>query len=78
MPLYEYRCIACRQEFSSLLPMSRVDDAIPCPSCGAEDAERKLSVFAVIREGAVSVGGPAGVSGGGCACGGACACAARH
>jgi putative FmdB family regulatory protein len=41
MPLYEYRCRACKHEFEALV---RPQDPPPqCASCQSEDLERLLS-----------------------------------
>jgi putative FmdB family regulatory protein len=41
MPLYEYRCLACRHEFEALV---RAQDPAPaCPSCKSGDLEKLLS-----------------------------------
>lgn len=45
MPIYEYRCTACDEEFEELVPAS-VTSAPLCPSCGAEGAQRRFSTFA--------------------------------
>jgi putative FmdB family regulatory protein len=68
MPLYEYRCPACRHAWDALL--SRWDSPAPaCPACGAERSERRLSAFAVVS------GAPAGGGAAEGACGtGSCAC----
>ena len=48
MPLYDYTCKACGQEFEVLV---RTGDAPPaCGSCGSADIERLLSGFAVSSE----------------------------
>jgi putative FmdB family regulatory protein len=68
MPLYEYRCTACRHAWESLL--ERWDAPAPgCPACGAARAERQLSTFAVVaapEAGKRSVPGPCGSAD--CAC----------
>ncbi len=43
MPLYDFRCRSCGEEFEDRVPASVVP---PCPACGAADAERVLSAFA--------------------------------
>lgn len=43
MPIYEYVCRGCGEEFETLV---RSGSAPECPSCGATDLEKKLSVFA--------------------------------
>jgi putative FmdB family regulatory protein len=48
MPLFEYRCLACHDEFELLIRGS----AQPiCPSCGATSLEKILSTFAVSSDG---------------------------
>jgi putative FmdB family regulatory protein len=46
MPLYEYRCNACGQQFELLVNAS---DTPRCPSCDSELIDKQLSVFAVGR-----------------------------
>ena len=41
MPLYEYECRLCGQQFEALV---RGGDTPSCPSCKAQDLERLLSV----------------------------------
>jgi putative FmdB family regulatory protein len=41
MPLYEYKCRACKRRFEILV---RTGDQPCCPSCRAQDLERLLSV----------------------------------
>ena len=78
MPLYEYGCRACREDFEALLPAERRDAAdTACPHCGETKTVRKISLMArpVISEGGGSSGAsPAFDCGspGGC-CGGSCA-----
>jgi putative FmdB family regulatory protein len=46
MPVYEYRCEACRGEFETVQPVhARPEDTI-CPQCGAQKATRLMSAFA--------------------------------
>jgi len=73
MPLYEYFCRACGSKFELLRPMSRSDEAAPCPK-GHTGAARTLSVFATVGRDASGGFTEMPTSGGGCACGGACAC----
>ena len=46
MPVYEYRCGACRERFELLRPMSANGEA-DCPQCGGA-ANRVLSLFAAV------------------------------
>ena len=43
MPIYEYRCKACKHVFEKLVP--RFESEVNCPSCGAGGPEKLLSVF---------------------------------
>lgn len=43
MPLYEYRCAACREVFERLVAMS--DPSPPCPSCGSSEVAKLMSAF---------------------------------
>jgi putative FmdB family regulatory protein len=46
MPVYEYRCEGCREEFEAVQPVrARAEDTV-CPSCGARKASRLMSSFA--------------------------------
>jgi putative FmdB family regulatory protein len=53
MPIYEYRCAGCGQEFERLVrPSSTPADEVPsCPSCHGQDLEQLLSLFAVSSAG---------------------------
>ncbi len=48
MPIYEFECGGCGKRFEELVPAGTERTA--CPSCGAEDAERRLSQFAFSRQ----------------------------
>ena len=43
MPIYEYRCSSCGNEFEKLV---RASDTPECPSCHGQKLDKKLSVFA--------------------------------
>jgi putative FmdB family regulatory protein len=49
MPIYEYRCTACRRKVTVLT--MRVSEAIDpvCEHCGSRDLIRLLSRFAMVR-----------------------------
>ena len=74
MPIYEFACSACTNEFEELVSMTG-STAVTCPSCGSTRTEKQLSSFQRIRLGRGDV--PAAVTaagaGGGC-CGGGCGC----
>ena len=45
MPLYEYECPACGQDFEKRVKISEADDVV-CSNCGSKHAHRKLSLIA--------------------------------
>jgi putative FmdB family regulatory protein len=49
MPIYEYRCNACRRRFSVLVGVIAEDDPLQCPRCGGTDVTRLISRFARLR-----------------------------
>lgn len=55
MPIYEYCCAACGEEFSVLQKMG--GEATVCPKCGSGEVGRKIS--------ACAIGGAHGGAGGG-------------
>lgn len=72
MPIYEYKCDKCGNEFEELVIMA--EDEPACPACGQEHCKRLLSIS---RGSANSKGGTglpsdlsSGFGGGGCGGGG--------
>ena len=66
MPIFEFRCQACDEEFEELLRSP--DDPVECPACGAGEIQRKMSVFGFKSSGGSRSSVPSG--GGGHSCGG--------
>jgi putative FmdB family regulatory protein len=60
MPLYEYTCHDCGEDFDKIVRFSEADLIPECPSCGEENTTKKLSAGAVI--GISSSGGKTAVS----------------
>lgn len=54
MPIYEFRCKKCAEEFELTKPASQMPRTAKCPSCGAR-APRMLSMFALVRGAAPDV-----------------------
>ena len=49
MPIYEYRCHACRRKFSALVGVVAQEKPLACPRCGAAESSRLMSRFARVR-----------------------------
>lgn len=76
MPLYEYFCPPCNNQFEVLRPASRMDDPATCPS-GHTTNNRVLSLFAPLPRGESAVAtmpNPVAMGGGDACCGGGCSC----
>ena len=46
MPLFEFQCTDCNDDFEELLRSSASVSEVKCPHCGSQHVKRKLSVFA--------------------------------
>ena len=52
MPLFDFRCRACHQEFEALV---RPGSTLACPACASPDLDRLLSGFSFsVRSGGLS------------------------
>lgn len=47
MPLFEYRCSDCQEQFEELVSYSESKD-VDCPHCGGHNTEKLVSAFAII------------------------------
>ncbi len=70
MPIYEYRCRGCGQDFEKYV--AGATTVVACPACDGREITRKLSVFGLKSDGGFQPS--AGMAGGGACCGGGCAC----
>jgi len=43
MPIYEYRCKSCGEEFEQFRSIQDGDSGVKCPKCGSADPERVIS-----------------------------------
>ena len=71
MPIYEYICEECQEQFEKIVLNKQQE--IACPKCSSKKAAIQLSVFSS----AVGAGSPKSTpssSGGGGCCGGGCSC----
>jgi len=55
MPIYEYRCSSCGNEFEKLV---RSTDTPECPSCHGHALDKKLSSFATASSAASTEAAP--------------------
>lgn len=58
MPIYEFTCLDCNQQFEELCAMGC--KSMPCPKCSSGNTERRVSLFAAKSsgsEGTKSIGG---------------------
>ncbi len=68
MPLYEYRCNECGEEFEKMLRFSEADRLPACPKCASSQTQKRLSKVASFGESAAgsvpvsSCGGGGGFS----------------
>ena len=46
MPLYEYRCESCGEQFEVVQPVSARAEDTACPHCRAQKVTRLMSIFA--------------------------------
>ena len=49
MPIYEYRCDACKRRFSALVGVVAGNAHVACPRCGGEKLTKLMSRFASFR-----------------------------
>lgn len=43
MPIYEYVCEACGQEFEKMVRFSESDLSPICPTCGSQETHKEIS-----------------------------------
>jgi len=71
MPIYEYLCKDCGEQFESIRTMNEADAPIDCNKCHSANTTRMLSVF-FATSGGKTVAGTSSPSCAGCV-GGSCA-----
>ncbi|MEM4408376.1 MAG: zinc ribbon domain-containing protein [Candidatus Caldarchaeum sp.] len=50
MPIYEYECKDCSQQYSELVMTSDEEKSVKCPKCGSNNRERVFSTFGVVSD----------------------------
>ncbi len=46
MPLYEYHCNTCGENFEKMVRFSEQEQAPECPECHSRDTRKRISLFA--------------------------------
>jgi putative FmdB family regulatory protein len=46
MPLYEYHCQSCGEEFEKMVRFSELDKPVECPACQSVKTQKRISLFA--------------------------------
>ncbi len=73
MPIREFHCTDCSQEFEKIVRASDDAKAVACPSCGGSHLERKLSTFSARAASTASAASaPMSCPGGMCSMPGVC------
>jgi putative FmdB family regulatory protein len=54
MPLYEYHCNDCNEDFEKMVRFSEADQSPVCPTCQSRDTSKKISRVAAFTS---SLGG---------------------
>ena len=66
MPIYEYRCAQCGNQFEVFVRSAANLREVKCPQCGGQQNERSLSVFSTSKPsagGTMAAGAPAPAGG---------------
>ena len=80
MPIYEYQCQDCQQEFELLRSFKDADAEVTCTGCQGKNVQRKLSLFNATSSNGALTGSGAHADSGGCgSCtGGSCSSCGSH
>ena len=46
MPIFEFECARCHDQFDELVRSAEAVKDVVCPSCGSKKVKKKLSTFA--------------------------------
>jgi putative FmdB family regulatory protein len=49
MPIFEYRCNACKRKFSALVGVVADSSPLECPKCHGTDLQKLISRFSRVR-----------------------------
>ncbi len=62
MPLYEYHCNTCGENFEKMVRFSEQEQVPECPECHSHDTRKRISLFAGAGLSAHSGGSSSGSS----------------
>jgi putative FmdB family regulatory protein len=54
MPIFEFECSSCSQQFEELVMSQEAESQVVCPECGSEDNRKLISTFASRTSGSSS------------------------
>ena len=74
MPVYEYICSNCGNDFEALVFSKDAEEAVRCPRCDGGSIEKRLSVFTPSSGAGSEAPSSAGTACGGCSMAGEGAC----
>lgn len=49
MPLYEYICLECGEQFEKLVRLSEANQPVTCPKCHQTNCQKSISLFGTNR-----------------------------
>ena len=62
MPIYEYRCTDCGDDFERLVRSMFSVETITCPSCGGDHVKKAVSLFGTASGGSRDAGASSAAS----------------
>ena len=72
MPIFEYYCVKCDEDFEVLVKNSETSENIACPACSENEVVKKFSAFSTAVSAKDAPAATASVSS--APCGPACGC----
>ncbi|HLF29254.1 MAG TPA: zinc ribbon domain-containing protein [Anaerolineae bacterium] len=51
MPIHEFECLDCHEQFEQLVRFSTRPEEVACPQCGAHHARKRISLTAAVGRG---------------------------
>lgn len=54
MPIYEFKCEDCKENFEKLVRSAMAVDEVTCPNCGSPKIVKQISSFAAKVSGSLS------------------------